>query len=71
MLQGEHQFVPMQDFTQSLTDEKLYQKYGLTKDKIEFIETMIRPMDGDSDKLKKSRTKKSKQDKLALENDDE
>lgn len=68
---GAYQFVPMQDFTQSWTDEKLYHKYGLTKDEIEFIETMIRPMDGDSDKLKKSRTKKSKQDKLALENDDE
>ncbi|TWV80915.1 Eco57I restriction-modification methylase domain-containing protein [Moraxella sp. VT-16-12] len=68
---GAYQFVPMQDFTQSWTDEKLYQKYGLTKDEIEFIETMIRPMDGDSDKSKKSHTKKSKQDKLALENDDE
>lgn len=66
-----YQLVPMQNFNESWTDEKLYHKYGLTKDEIEFIETMIRPMDGDSDKSKKSHTKKSKQDKLALENDDE
>jgi len=38
-------FVPIQDFTESWTDEKLYAKYGLTKDEIAFIESMIRPMD--------------------------
>lgn len=38
-------FVPMQDFTESWTDEKLYQKYKLTADEIAFIESMIRPMD--------------------------
>ena len=39
-----YSFVPMQDFTQSWTDEKLYAKYGLTSDEIAFIESMIRPM---------------------------
>jgi site-specific DNA-methyltransferase (adenine-specific) len=36
--------VPMQDFSESWTDEKLYKKYKLTKEEIEFIESMIRPM---------------------------
>lgn len=38
-------FVPMQDFSESWTDEKLYKKYGLTPDEIAFIESMIRPME--------------------------
>lgn len=38
-------FVPMQDFSQSWTDEKLYNKYGLTKDEIAFIESIVRPME--------------------------
>lgn len=38
-------FVPIQDFTQEWTDEKLYKKYGLTKEEIEFIESMIKPME--------------------------
>ena len=37
-------FIPMQDFSESWTDEKLYKKYKLTKEEIEFIESMIRPM---------------------------
>lgn len=37
-------FVPLQDFSESWTDEKLYKKYGLSKDEIAFIESMIRPM---------------------------
>ena len=37
-------FVPMQDFSQQWTDEKLYAKYGLTHEEITFIEWMIRPM---------------------------
>ena len=40
-----YEFVPIQDFTQSWTDEKLYAKYGLTEDEIAFIEKMVRPMD--------------------------
>jgi site-specific DNA-methyltransferase (adenine-specific) len=38
-------FVPIQDFTEPWTDEKLYEKYGLTEEEIAFIESMIRPMD--------------------------
>jgi site-specific DNA-methyltransferase (adenine-specific) len=38
-------YVPMQDFSESWTDEKLYKKYGLTQDEIAFIESMIRPME--------------------------
>lgn len=37
-------FVPLQDFSEPWTDEKLYKKYGLTKEEIAFIESMIRPM---------------------------
>ena len=40
-----YQFVPIQDFTQSWTDEKLYAKYGLTEAEIAFIEKLVRPMD--------------------------
>ena len=39
-------FVPMQDFSQSWTDEKLYKKYQITAREIEFINSMIRPMGG-------------------------
>ena len=39
------QFVPIQDFTEEWTDEKLYAKYGLTEEEITFIESMIRPME--------------------------
>ena len=67
---GAYQFVPMQDFSHPWTDEQLYAKYGLSKDEINFIESMIRPMDNDSDKPKKSRAKKAKQADL-LENGDE
>ncbi len=38
-------FIPLQDFTQEWTDEKLYKKYGLTQEEIDFIESMIRPME--------------------------
>jgi len=44
-MKGAYQFVPMQDFSESWTDEKLYKKYGLTKDEIAFIESMVRPME--------------------------
>src|SRR3989338_2482744 len=39
-----YEFVPIQDFSEPWTDEKLYKKYKLTKEEIEFIESMIRPM---------------------------
>lgn len=40
-----YEFVPTQDFSESWTDEKLYEKYGLSKPEIAFIESLIRPME--------------------------
>lgn len=39
------QFVPLQDFSHPWTDEMLYKKYNLTQDEINFIESMIKPME--------------------------
>ena len=49
-MRGVYQFVPVQDFSKSWTDEELYAKYGLTDDEIGFIDSMIKPMilDGDN-----------------------
>ena len=44
-----YDFVPMQDFSETWTDEKLYKKYGLTNEEIAFIESMIRHMELDSE----------------------
>ena len=40
-----YSFVPIQNFDEPWSDEKLYAKYGLTEDEIAFIESMIRPME--------------------------
>ncbi len=40
-----YRFVPMQNFDESWTDEKLYKKYGINEKEIEFIESLIRPME--------------------------
>ncbi len=40
-----YEFVPTQDFKEQWTDEKLYKKYGITKTEINFIESLIRPME--------------------------
>lgn len=37
--------IPMQDFSKPWTDEELYKKYNLTKEEIDFIESIVRPMD--------------------------
>ena len=42
---GVYQFVPMQDFSKPWTDEELYAKYNLSQEEIDFIESMIKPMD--------------------------
>lgn len=39
-----YSYVPKQDFSKSWTDTELYAKYGLTKEEIAFIESVIRPM---------------------------
>jgi site-specific DNA-methyltransferase (adenine-specific) len=40
-----YSFVPIQNFDEPWTDEKLYKKYRLTAEEIAFIDSMIRPMD--------------------------
>ena len=37
--------VPMQDFSEPWTDEKLYAKYGITPDEQAYIESLIKPME--------------------------
>ena len=37
--------VPLQDFSKPWTDEELYKKYKLTQEEIDFIESMIKPME--------------------------
>lgn len=38
-------YVPMQDFSKPWTDEELYKKYNLSQEEIDFIESMIKPME--------------------------
>ena len=38
-------FVPVQDFKDTWSDSKLYKKYKLTDEEIGFIESLIRPID--------------------------
>lgn len=43
-------FVPVQDFSKQWSDQELYSKYGITNTQIDFIDSLIRPMDlGGSD----------------------
>ena len=42
---GVYGFVPIQDFSKPWTDKELYEKYGVTQEEIDFIDSMIRPMD--------------------------
>jgi site-specific DNA-methyltransferase (adenine-specific) len=39
-----YSFVPIQNFDEPWTDEKLYKKYGINKEEIAFIDSMVRPM---------------------------
>ncbi len=41
---GVFAFVPVQDLAQEWNDQKLYAKYKLTKEEIQFIESIIKPM---------------------------
>ncbi len=47
-MRGVYALAPLQDFNEPWTDEKLYKKYGLTQEEINFIESMIRPMELES-----------------------
>ncbi len=38
-MKGVYRGVPQQNWNQDWTDETLYEKYGITKDEIAFIET--------------------------------
>jgi len=42
---GVYQFVPMQDFSKPWTDKELYKKYNLSQDEMDFVESMISPME--------------------------
>ena len=42
---GCFQFVPIQDFTKSWSDNELYAKYNLSDKEVDFIESMIKPME--------------------------
>ncbi|MEW6713804.1 MAG: Eco57I restriction-modification methylase domain-containing protein [Nitrospirota bacterium] len=44
-----YEFVPIQNFKEEWTDEKLYKKYGLSKEEIAFVESMVRPMELDNE----------------------
>ena len=43
-------WVPQQGWNRTWMDEVLYKKYGLTKDEIALIESMVRPMDAPTPK---------------------
>lgn len=40
----------MQDFSKPWTDAELYAKYNLTQEEIDFIESMIKPMNTDGER---------------------
>lgn len=44
---GVFAFVPVQDWSKPWSDEELYEKYGINDEEIAFIDSMIRPMEGD------------------------
>ena len=44
-----YELVPDQDFSECWTDEKLYEKYGITDEQQRFIDTLIRPMELNDD----------------------
>ena len=39
-----YEFVPMQNFSEDWNDDKLYKKYNLSKEEINFIDSKVRPM---------------------------
>ena len=47
-LRSTYSWVPQQTWDRDWTDKELYKKYGITKDEVTFIDSMIRPM-GDTD----------------------
>lgn len=49
VLRGMYRWVPIQSWDRTWTDVALYEKYGITKAEVAFIESMIRPMDSPAD----------------------
>jgi site-specific DNA-methyltransferase (adenine-specific) len=43
--QSVFEFVPMQDFNEEWSDEKIYKKYSISSKEIEYIESLVRPRD--------------------------
>lgn len=48
-LRSTYTWVPQQTWDRLWTDKELYKKYKLTKEEIEYIESMIRPMEADDE----------------------
>lgn len=48
-LRSTYSWIPIQVWDRQWTDEVLYKKYGLTIDEIDYIETVIRPMDSNTE----------------------
>jgi site-specific DNA-methyltransferase (adenine-specific) len=46
---GVYRWVPQQTWDREWTDKDLYRRYKLSKEEIEFIESMIRPMEADDE----------------------
>ncbi|OGS14224.1 MAG: restriction endonuclease [Elusimicrobia bacterium RIFOXYA12_FULL_57_11] len=44
-LRSTYSWVPVQAWDRQWTDKALYKKYGLTKEEIDYVESVIRPMD--------------------------
>lgn len=44
---GVFAFVPVQDWSKPWTDDELYKKYGINEKEVAFIDSMIRPMEGE------------------------
>jgi len=48
-LRSTYTWVPQQTWDRMWTDKELYKKYKLTKEEIEYVESMIRPMEADDE----------------------
>ncbi len=48
-LRSTYTWVPQQSWNRTWTDDLLYQKYGITKNEIAFIESMVRPMEANGE----------------------
>lgn len=44
-MRDKYALIPIQDFSETWTDEKLYKKYKITEDEIAFINSMVKPME--------------------------